>query len=131
MWEYEYNTELYHYGIKGMKWGVRKARKRAQAENVKGRSKKSTGKNYDEFIKQDKLNKEAFDKQYSKKYGNSTSYNPKAHREVLEFNAKRQTDLNEAILKDINPALVDEGIKYLHKKGYNLAYLGSHIPKNL
>lgn len=24
MWEYTYSTELYHHGIKGMKWGVRR-----------------------------------------------------------------------------------------------------------
>lgn len=27
MWQKKYNSELYHHGVKGMKWGVRRARK--------------------------------------------------------------------------------------------------------
>ena len=33
MWQYNYSDNLYHHGVKGMKWGVRKNRRR----NSRGR----------------------------------------------------------------------------------------------
>lgn len=35
MWEYQYTDELYHWGIKGQKWGVR--RTEAQLARVRGK----------------------------------------------------------------------------------------------
>ena len=32
-----YNNELYHHGVKGMKWGVRRAVKKAQADGLSAR----------------------------------------------------------------------------------------------
>lgn len=45
----QYNTELYHYGVKGMKWGVRKAEYKAMS----GSQKRQVRKQY----RQDKINK--------------------------------------------------------------------------
>ena len=32
MWAYNYNDELYHYGVKGMKWGLIREQKKASRE---------------------------------------------------------------------------------------------------
>lgn len=81
---------LMHYGVKGQKWGVRRyqnkngrytaaglrrlrkdvkeTRKNAQRENVEGRVKGSTGKNFDEAYKKMNEKLDSFDKKWTDRY---------------------------------------------------------------
>lgn len=73
MWNYNYSTspELYHHGVKGMKWGVRRNRKtsgnltnreikkyakKGYAKDAYNRNKSSAGKIYDKVTGAHKIN---------------------------------------------------------------------------
>ena len=44
MWKYQNTDELYHYGILGMRWGNRKARRAAKIEKIRRESISETAK---------------------------------------------------------------------------------------
>lgn len=41
MWTYNYSDELYHYGVLGMRWGVRRARRKGTTYSYKSRKTKA------------------------------------------------------------------------------------------
>lgn len=146
------SNELYHYGVLGMKWGVRKARKKAQKESVKGRSKNSTGKNYDEALSKSKSEMTALKKRtgntanrYSKKIWDAVERGDESavddyeiaqralsdlHTEYLkqrsELIRRGQRAINEASLLDAGYSKEDarRGADYLERKGINLSFYG-------
>ena len=113
---------LVHYGVKGQKWGVRRyqdkngnytaaglmrlrkdvkaAQKRSSKERVSGRSKGSTGKNYDEAEKKirDKMNK------FNSKWGE------RVERELSS------PDLYDTKTKTFDSDLLDTRLRSLSKK---------------
>lgn len=44
MWKYEYNDELYHYGVKGMEWGVHRASRQLNSARDSGERDKAISK---------------------------------------------------------------------------------------
>lgn len=77
MWEYKSTEELYHHGVKGMKWGVRKARAKSAELDQKKAAYKSAKKSYNK----------AFNKASNRAFA---AYSPvKKHREA---NDKRWDD---------------------------------------
>ena len=77
MWQYNYTDELYHYGVPGMKWGVRKALKndvsyqKAKArydQDFDSAAKAASKTKTFAITTKGKIKKEALDKVYSEKY---------------------------------------------------------------
>lgn len=75
MWQYNYSDELYHHGVKGQKWGVRRMLKNPLA---KYKQQADAHKRYQKFLKDYKSGK--IKKVYPKKgdddYDEDEWYNP-------------------------------------------------------
>lgn len=68
MWEYTHYDELYHYGVLGMKWGVRRAERRAARDKRKNSTQHMTNQELREHNERMRLEKEY--KELTKKKSN-------------------------------------------------------------
>lgn len=83
------NDELYHYGVKGMKWGVRRDRKSKSSKNkTKGWSK-------------DAKNAERIKKK---------SYHQMSNQELQALNKRMELESN---YKRLNPSKISKGMKFV------------------
>lgn len=82
MWEYRYTDELYHHGVKGMKWGVRKKR---PASLTKAKSNYKSAQ--DEYVKS-----------FNKAYGKSlAAYSPLKNTDRIMLNAGKTQRIKETL----------------------------------
>ena len=90
MWEYAYSNELYHYGVLGMKWGVRRNR-----SNTSSSSKSKQTTIHDDY-------KEA----HSKKNVKSMSDN-ELRKRINRIQMEQQ-------YSKLNPSKIDKGKQYIN-----------------
>ena len=86
MWQYNYSNELYHYGVLGMRWGVRKSRYYNEDGSLNERGKK-------------KQEKELNRKRKSKSYTDNQSADSVRAKKIKE---KKLDEMSNQELRDLN-----------------------------
>lgn len=106
MWQWNDGTmELYHYGVKGMKWGVRKARPQGDATGIVRRKQKKA-----------EINKNI--KDYRKKYDSASAQSD--HADALWKDAKAK--YNALVRNRVERVLATIQNKSAAAKEYNTAF---------
>lgn len=133
MWQYEYNNELYHYGVKGMKWGVRRARMQ-EARSAYKNAKNSAFSKYEKDIhgiekgykrgqmlsKKDQAREAAVEKRYSSDVARAKS-NYKQAKQQIRTDAKQMKKDAKAERKEFKQD-VKNATKIARKNPYSTIY---------
>ena len=116
MWEYNHNDELYHHGIKGMKWGVRRtpAQLGHKPSKLTTSQRKSEMKKMSDKELRNRINRIQMEKQYMQLTAPEVSAGKKFVKDVL-VNAAKQT-ATSYVSKYMNKGL-EAAMKELKRKG--------------
>ena len=113
MWSYNYNDELYHHGIKGMKWGIRRTPAQLGHRPAKPTTsqRKSEMKKMSDTELRNRINRIQMERQYMQLTAPEVSAGKKFVKDVM-VNAAKQTVTSyvskymnkgvEAVIKEIN-----------------------------
>ena len=116
------STELQHYGIKGMKWGVRKAKKSSDPDDFGMRDVRQARKAVKKAIKSGKrTNYERVSKEQAK-ISNKIGYRDPDKSEAAFANARKE--IKKAMLLDAgySEAKAKKGAEWLESRNWNLTF---------
>lgn len=131
MWEYNQisnSDELYHYGVLGMKWGVRRARKNGASYVYKSHGQKKYEKKIDQIKSSNKKNKK------EKLAKAKTKLSIYKQRDKNRQSYASKTNLGKAVVKQILMGPIGSGSYSRYRSSGNnrvMAFLKSNVISSL
>lgn len=124
MWKYNNPEELYHYGVLGMKWGMRRASKKGINYTYKSHGQKK----YEKKVVKLQSKPKASAKQLTKAQAKLATYKA---RDISRTEYARKTNLGKAVVKQALLGPIASGAYSRYRAaGYNrvVSVLGSGLP---